>query len=400
MAKRCFAFQKFMFIVTAFIAGTIPSAASENSPLNGQVHGFFSQVAVVSDGNNIAGDSSGGSYRFNEIGINGSLQYGNILFAGQVVSVRNALSGSSRPEIDYAVADIPLVSASSDVAGIRLGRPKLPFGLYGSVRDVASARPGIFMPDGIYYTSGGARELLFSRNGAQLYWDHFTDNSNVSLAVNWMAKENMRETLEHIAFGQSFDGHFELDSGYAGQLQYTHFDSGLTANLTWIDAEAEFSAFPLMIEFSQATGSLQLAKESWIFTTELMRRELASSQNRGGIRVAAYLEAKRLFAGGWESFVRYEELWREIGDRSGKEYAAKEGVPAHAGYAFDSAIGVKRTFSNDISLAAEAHYIDGSGTIDRLSNLAAVSGPPTGTGDSSLLASSSSYFAVQLAYQF
>lgn len=399
MAKLRFALHRVLLAAGAFASAASPCFASDDG-FSGQIHGFVSQAAVFSDGNNIGGNSKSGSLRFTEVGLNGSLRRNNLMFAGQVVSVRNPIAGSADAEIDYAVLDYTYFNTARDAAGIRLGRPKIAFGLYGDVRDVAAARPGIFLPDGIYFSSFSSRELFFSRNGAQVYWNHFGGSYSLKTEVNWLAKTEAKNTVEFQVFGQDMSGEFELESGYAGRVQHVHFDSGITTSLTFVDAEAEFSAFPLDVSFSQATGSAQLARESWVFTSELMRREVGASGGRGGIRVAGYLEARRIFSNEWEGFIRYEEFWREIGDRSGREYAAKENRPEHSGYAFETGIGLKRNFTNGISVLAEVHYIDGSGTVDRLANLDAFTGPPAGQGDSSLLASSWSYMAFQLAYKF
>jgi hypothetical protein len=48
---------------------------------------------------------------------------------------------------------------------------------------------------------------------------------------------------------------------------------------------------------------------------------------------------------------------------------------------------------------SEVDLIDGSGTVDRLANLDAFTGPPTGQGNGSLPASFWSYFALQLSYK-
>jgi hypothetical protein len=249
MAKRCFALNGMPILVAALIIATSPCATADDHT-NGQTHGFVSQAAVFSDGNNIAGNSRSGSLRFSEVGLSGSIFYKNILFAGQIVSVHNPIPGSAKPALDYAVADIPLFSASANEVGIRIGRPKLPFRLYADVRDVAG-----------------------------------------------------------------------------------------------------------------------------------------------------YLEARGLFSNHWEAFLRYEEFWAVMGDRSGRKFSAGENRPVHSGYAFETGLEVKRNFENGVSVMAETHYIDGAGTVDRLANLDAFTGPPAGQGDSSLLASSWSYFALQLAYK-
>ena len=67
MAKRRFALHVMPRLTATLLAVVSPCANAEELS-NAKIHGFFSQAAVVSDGNNIAGNSQSGSVRFSEFG--------------------------------------------------------------------------------------------------------------------------------------------------------------------------------------------------------------------------------------------------------------------------------------------------------------------------------------------
>ncbi|HVT34477.1 MAG TPA: hypothetical protein VHE37_02755, partial [Nevskiaceae bacterium] len=56
----------------AALAALLPGAAAASS-LDYQLHGFAAQGLVLSDGNNVLGNSTGGSVAFNEFGLNGAV---------------------------------------------------------------------------------------------------------------------------------------------------------------------------------------------------------------------------------------------------------------------------------------------------------------------------------------
>ena len=134
-----------------------------------QVHGFLSQGYFLTTDNNLFGSSErGGSLDFTEIGVNASwTPRPNLLLTAQVLSRRAGEAAKNELELDFALLDYAALSTAERRLGIRLGRVRLPFGLYNDTRDVAFTRPSILLPQSIYLDR--ARELSISADGAMFY---------------------------------------------------------------------------------------------------------------------------------------------------------------------------------------------------------------------------------------
>ena len=129
-----------------------------------QVHGFLTQgYFLTSNNNNFFGESKrGGSLGFTEIGVNASWALRpNVLLAVQVLSRRAGEAAKGEPELDFALLDYAAVETADRRLGVRLGRVRLPFGLYNDTRDVAFTRPSILLPQSIYFER--TRELASRR---------------------------------------------------------------------------------------------------------------------------------------------------------------------------------------------------------------------------------------------
>jgi hypothetical protein len=128
------------------------------------VHGFVSQGAFLSTGNNYLGHSVRGSVELFEAGINFStepiekLRVGLQLFTRDVGPIGNYTMGLDWAYLDYRV---------NPSFGVRAGRIKLPFGLWNEVADIDSARLPILLPQGIYPIL--SRDFLVAQTGFSLY---------------------------------------------------------------------------------------------------------------------------------------------------------------------------------------------------------------------------------------
>lgn len=118
-----------------------------------QVHGFLSQGYILTTNNNFFGSSErGGSLDFTEMGINASWMVRPYLqTAVQILSRRAGEAAENEPELDFALLDYTAVETADRRLGVRGGRVRLPFGLYGDTRDVAFTRPSILLPQSIYF---------------------------------------------------------------------------------------------------------------------------------------------------------------------------------------------------------------------------------------------------------
>ena len=135
------------------------------------IHGFLSQGYFYTSDNNLFGSSErGGSLDFTEIGVNASwLPLPNLQLAAQLLS-RRAGEGEGHQgeiELDFGLADYTVVASLDSRLGVRLGRVRLPFGIYNDTRDMPFARPSILLPQSIYFERtreadrlGGRRHVL------------------------------------------------------------------------------------------------------------------------------------------------------------------------------------------------------------------------------------------------
>lgn len=117
-----------------------------------QVHGFLSQAAAISDHNNLGGKSSDGvAFDLRELGGNISwLPDPDWLLSAQVLMRWAGKTDDGDLRLDYAFIDRTL-TFGEDQVGVQLGKIKNPSGLYNTTRDVAHTRPGILMPQSIYW---------------------------------------------------------------------------------------------------------------------------------------------------------------------------------------------------------------------------------------------------------
>jgi hypothetical protein len=145
------------------------SAAEEHSPFSPlalETHGFVSQGFIFSTKNEYLAKSKRGSFEFTEVGINfsrslsESLRVGLQLFAHDLGPI-----GNYSPEFDWYSVDY----RAWDWLGIRIGRNKIPFGLFNELNDIDVARVPILLPQSIYQVDH--REFLFAQTGVELYGD-------------------------------------------------------------------------------------------------------------------------------------------------------------------------------------------------------------------------------------
>lgn len=112
-----------------------------------QLHGFLTQGYMESVENNFLGDTMDGTFRLTEIGININAQLTDkFRLGGQALYCNLPTANTGKVRADWLVADYHF----SDPFGVRLGKVKMPMGLYNMERDSDFLRPLIFLPQSIY----------------------------------------------------------------------------------------------------------------------------------------------------------------------------------------------------------------------------------------------------------
>ncbi|ETR68799.1 MAG: hypothetical protein OMM_04346 [Candidatus Magnetoglobus multicellularis str. Araruama] len=137
---------------------------------NIHIHGFVSQGFMISDRNNYLAESSEGSFEFNEAAINFSRHFDpNFHMGCQIFSRDIGDVGNNKIELDWALANYRL----RDSLGFRLGRIKVPHGLYNETRDVDMLRTFIFLPP-VYYDI--SRSTINAIDGIGVYGNLLFDS--------------------------------------------------------------------------------------------------------------------------------------------------------------------------------------------------------------------------------
>jgi hypothetical protein len=129
-------------------------------------HGFASQGFLASSKYNYLGDSSRGSFRYTEAGINASFNpfdRTRVTAQGFLFDAGNA--GEYHPFLDYASIEYTF----NDKIGLRAGRIRKPSGIYNDIQDIDLARTFVLLPQGIY--DARFRDLSCSLDGAEAFGD-------------------------------------------------------------------------------------------------------------------------------------------------------------------------------------------------------------------------------------
>jgi hypothetical protein len=149
-------------VLTAAVAARARAAEGDRPTV--EIHGFVSQGALVTTGNEYLTRSKRGSLGFAEAGINFSTQLSERLRLGLQFFAHNlGTLGDYRARADWFYMDYRW----RDWLGIRAGRTKVPFGLYNETSDIDAARVPILLPQAVYPIAN--RDYLLAQTGLELY---------------------------------------------------------------------------------------------------------------------------------------------------------------------------------------------------------------------------------------
>jgi hypothetical protein len=128
-------------------------------------HGFASQGFLdTTSYNYLAANTKGGSFQFNEFGLNASTSpFARTRISAQAFMFDVGNVGNYDLGLDYAVIDYNF----ADEIGIRAGRIRRPEGIYNSIQDIDLARTSVLLPQGMY--DARWRDFSASVDGGSVY---------------------------------------------------------------------------------------------------------------------------------------------------------------------------------------------------------------------------------------
>jgi hypothetical protein len=362
--------------VVALLIGLVrsPAQALESAEGKLQIHGFASQAVVDTSDNRFFGNSPRTSFDFTELGVNVSYQFNpQVFFAGQILSRRAGEMYDGTPSLDYGLLDFTAISDAQKRLGVRIGRIKNPFGLYNETRDVPFTRPGIFLPQVIYYDK--VRNLLLSYDGIMIYGDLFGDQGNFSLNLG-AGQSVIDENVEWAYLAGDFEGELEADgiNWAIGSLWYsTPADTlklGLSAILTEMNFDAKLRS-PLnsgSIDVFDWVASIQYNAADWTLSAEYARTP--TQWNDFGpffpfedqVMESYYLQGAYRLRHNLEIMARYEEGFADRDGRNGRYFSALTGgsVPRFDFFSKIRSVGLRWDVNPSVMFRLEFQRHDGT----------------------------------------
>jgi hypothetical protein len=352
--------------------------AAEHSDFNQalQIHGFLTQGYVKTTENCFFGDSKDGSFDFSEIGINTSYRISPTMMASAQLLSRTAgemYDGSL--DLDFAQFDYTHQLDETSHIGFIVGRNKNPLGLYNDTRDVAATRPGIFMPQSIYWDR--VRNMVLSNDGGQIYAGSQFGSHLFNLQL-FVGKTPIDENVEKSYLIPDSSPKLEQDGLTSGGRLLYEWDGGrirLALSNASLSMNGEMNGFPPGgFDMDYWVVSSQYNDGPWSLTMEYMEEPIDYSGFGGFMDLGDttvngyYLQGSYRMLPDWEMFARYEESHYDKHDKDGSKTSAKLGLPPHNFYSKLWTVGLLWEPTERLMLRTEFSQVDGTIFLSNLEN--------------------------------
>jgi len=337
-----------------------------------QLHGFLSQSALHTSDNNFYGDSDDGvSTAANEAGLNAMLKLTDQLrLNAQAITRNGGKSDHGEVRTDLLNLDWQAWHTQHARLGARVGRVRNPYGLYNETRDVAHARPSIYVPNVIYLEQ--ARDALLSRDGYALYGDVYNDYGSFSLELGYgeprVSDNLIKEALQAETDAVTVQNPQMKLANLTWDSPAGHWRLGLTRLALATDVDYLIDG---TFDLNSTVLSVQYSTEAWQMTFEYLRFDYDLDFDVIGRQYpgeGAYLQYTRFINSHWQVYARYEygvfdrnnRTGASMRDFCGNPLLSQFCYPEFAGFRRDSGIGVRWDITDNWMTAAEAHYFEGT----------------------------------------
>lgn len=367
-----------MVLVVLFLSG---SRIAHPFDLNGiEIHGFASTGYMRSDHNNYLVPSEEGSFEFNEAGINFTTSLTDDIHAGiQLFSRDLGDIGNNDVKLDWAFLDYQW----KEELGLRLGKMKVPHGLYNDTWDYDLLRTSILLPQGVY--DEGFRETLVSSQGISIY-GNISLGGGGRLGYNALAGTSgigsdsgiakifsgndmtfQSATIKYIAGGR-MNWHTPLQGLMLGA---TIYQVDLTVNTESTSAPIaieidipELQIFGSSVEYN--IGDLTAAAEYYRMKIEpstTMDMSRLGQPNPDPIEDSTETETyygliSYRFTDWFEAGVYYSVYYPDMDDRDGDNQVAM-GLPDYTAWQKDLTISTRFDMTDFWLVKLEVHFMDG-----------------------------------------
>jgi hypothetical protein len=339
-----------------------------------EFHGFASQGYLKSSEYNYLGESSQGSFKFTEVGLNASINpfpRTRITVQGFCFDVGEA--GGYDVVLDYASAEYTF----NDYLGVRAGRIRRPEGIYNDIQDVDLARTWVLLPQGMYnarwrdmYCSVDGGELFGSTPlgnagslSYQIYYGYQRPQLNGGLALQ---KENLppNQPLNYINSPLLGGGQLWWNTPLTGLRvgAALNYDQDLTFE-TVKGVNAKGSPFTQHYSLEYLWGK-------WTFQTEYYCSKVNYNVTKSdGSQLTARIKPDTWYAGTayrvnkwFETGVYYSEYYPDSYNRDGANRTVPQVLPCDA-YQKDAALALRFDLTDWWIFKIEGHLIHGTGQL-------------------------------------
>ncbi|MDX2089744.1 MAG: hypothetical protein SFX73_17950 [Kofleriaceae bacterium] len=324
-----------------------------------QIHGWVSQGAMLSTGNNYLASTKRGSFELFDAGVNVTKELGSNIRAGiQLFAQDLGPIGNYNPIVDWAYVDYRV----KPWLGFRAGHFKMPLFLYSDQLDVDMSRSTVLMPQSVY--DQHFRDVLAAVSGLDVYG---TVDLGAAGTVDYDAYVG---TLYIQPRGTTYDVESLVGSRVvwntpvpcvkvAGHVLYGNFhekreiDAMTTINVAYND-------------WTMAGGALECETEKFTLTAE-------ASTWRSAIEFTPMLQPpakyKELRAYGQATFRATDRLTASVylsiyhNEYNDADWSLPEN------HQYDAAASLRYDVTPHLLVKAEAHAIDGWGLTENSLNI-------------------------------
>ncbi|WP_300671855.1 hypothetical protein [Desulfoluna sp.] len=340
-----------------------------------QLHGFLSQGYLKTDTHDalFAETSSGGTFEFNEFGVNVASQVNDDLRVGmQLLSRDLGEIGNNEVELDWAYGDYNY----RNWLGIRAGKMKTPYGLYNQSRDIDAVRTSIMLPSSIY--SEGYRESLSTTIGLGAYGElpGGVEYQVVYGTTQLKEDEGVSKTLGLLTefFGVTEFSNSSVDWAYSGDLKWSTPVDGLTLGASTmgykaaISSEIPYDDFDFNLEVKSYVGSMEYVIGDLTLASEYQQMTIDYAIPTFGYGDETTTEEYYFLASyrvneWFEMGTYYSVDYSDKDDKDGDSYK-KHNHPAARSWLKDFALTTRFDVSDSMVVKLEGHLMDGLYNVD------------------------------------
>lgn len=344
------------------------------------VHAFVSQGFLLSTKNNFLARSKGGTLEFTEVGINFTKEISHNLRAGVQIFARDlGDNGNYRPTLDWFYVDWRL----QDWLGVRVGRTKIPFGLYNETLDVDAARVPILLPQSVY--PNHHRDYLLAVTGGEIYGDVVAGPVGEfeyriyggTIFIDTSALNDGPVALTHFSVPYVYGGRLLWRTPLeglvaAGSLQALRLDGQYQLSPETLDAlvaggalDAGFDgAFDVKIPLRLWLSSLEYSLDDLLLTAEYGRwiGDVESTApgvipNSRSVNERFYGMASYRLTSWLTPGVYYSVYYTDVSKRSGRE-----------AYTHDAALTLRFDILDNLLFKLEGHVMRGTAALEESPN--------------------------------